>query len=280
MKRSRLLALVAVGLLTATTVRAQLAAYDNFETFGNGVPPQPSHAYDDGIGYGDNGGTGFGALTYLEGTGGGIYTETGGARLDDAQSLGVYAGSNGQALGRTVTTAVTLGVYTLDARFNLSNANAFSGFNIKSGLGTTFGANELLSFGLNPGNNNSFLVTDATGAHALALASPEELRGAAINFTLTFNTLLATYTLTATDKGNGDTGAITGTLKDTNGLLALGTGALSAIGFANFNNDGFNQNLIADNLSIVAVPEVSPAWMFGAPAIVGALLFGRRRRKA
>src|SRR5260370_15813949 len=121
MKSSLILALFALGILAVTTVRAQVVASDNFETFGNGVPPQPSHDYDDGIGYGDNGGTGFGALTYLEGTGGGVYTETSGARLDDAQSLGVYAGSAGQALGRTVTTAVMLGIYTVDARFNLNN---------------------------------------------------------------------------------------------------------------------------------------------------------------
>src|SRR5260370_21900265 len=141
-----------------------------------------------------------------------------------------------------------LGIYNVDSRFNLNNGNGFSGFNLKAGLGGTFGANELLSFGLNPGGNNSFLVTDATGTHSLTLTTPEELRGAAINFTVTFNTLLDTYTLTATDKGNGDTGLITGTLKDTNGL-ALGTGALSAIGFANFDT-GNGHNRFASNLSV------------------------------
>src|ERR1051325_9953610 len=154
---------------------AQTVAQDNFETFANG---NPTHAYDDGIQYGDNGGTGFGGLTYLSGTGGGIYTETA-QRIDEAQTLGIFADGGGQSLGRAAITSVTLGIYSVDARFNVDTSVGFTGFNIKSGLGSTFGTNELLSFGLNPANGNAvFLITDGTGPHTLSVGTDTQLNGA------------------------------------------------------------------------------------------------------
>jgi len=58
---------VIAALLSAVAVHAQVSALDNFEN------NNPGTAYNDGIQYGDNGGSGFGALTYLEGTGGGLF---------------------------------------------------------------------------------------------------------------------------------------------------------------------------------------------------------------
>src|SRR6201999_3266799 len=87
--------LVAAALsAAAVTANAQISALDNFEN------NNPGTAYNNGIQYGDNGGVGFGALTFLEGAGGGIFDGS----LDGARALGIFAGGasgNTQALGRT-----------------------------------------------------------------------------------------------------------------------------------------------------------------------------------
>jgi hypothetical protein len=242
---------------------AQIIATDNFEN------NNPGTAYNDGIQYGDNGGVAFGPLTYLEGTNGGLFD----ASLSGARALGVFASSGGQALGRTTQTPFEIGMYSLDARFDLDNSNAFSGFNIKSGLGSTFGANELMSFGLTPGSGNAaILVTDASGTHSLSIPTVTEFRGVNFHFAVAFDTLADTYTLTVTDLANSLSNSFSGTLKDTNGVTP-GTGALSALGFANFNT-GTNQNLVADNLAVV--PEPSTGITAGT-AVVGLALFRRRR---
>jgi hypothetical protein len=44
-------------------------------------------------GYGSTGGTGFGAATYREGSGGGIYLEKSSRRIDGSNSFGVFAGN-------------------------------------------------------------------------------------------------------------------------------------------------------------------------------------------
>src|SRR5438093_12268092 len=41
--------------------------------------------------YGNNGGTGFGPITYLEGTGGGIFLSTDGAHVDRAKSFAMLS---------------------------------------------------------------------------------------------------------------------------------------------------------------------------------------------
>jgi len=44
-------------------------------------------------------------------------------------------------------------------------------------------------------------------------------------------------------------------------------------------SDSFDNQTGANyGATFTVVPEISPAWMFGAPAIIGALLFSRRRR--
>jgi hypothetical protein len=178
---------ISMASFAVLTAHAQIVASDNFEN------DNPSSDYDNGIQYGDNGGSGFGALAYLEGTGGGLFDST----LDGARALGIYASSGGQALGRTVDTSVTNGIYSIDGRFDVANDNGFSGFNIKSGLGSTFGANELMSFGLTPASGNSvFLVTDSSGTHTVSVGTDTELRGVNFNFSLAFDTTAETYTLT------------------------------------------------------------------------------------
>ena len=266
-------AIMAAAVLAATaiSVNAQISALDNFEQ------NNPGTAYNDGIQYGDNGGAGFGALTYLEGTGGGIFTAGG---INGAQALGVFSGGGGgntQALGRSTQSSFLNGNYSLDGRFDLDNSVGTSGFNIKSALGSTFGANEELFFGLTPANgNSSIFISDAAGGHSLSLPSVSELRGVNLAFSLDFDTTAGTYTLKVTDLANSAMNSFTGLLKDANGASA-GTGSINAIGFINFNT-GNNQNLIADDLAMVPEPST---WLMGGLVSLGLIgSFARRIRRA
>jgi hypothetical protein len=251
--------LLTAFLAAGTLSQAAVVATDDFEN------NNPGSAYNDGIQYVDNGGTGFGALTYLEGTGGGLFDGS----LSGSRALGVFAGGAGntQALGRTVTTTVA-GTYTLQGRFDLDNSVAFSGFNIKSSLGALFGTSELLSFGLTPGSGNTSIFVG--GSVNTAIAMGFELRGVNLDFSLNFDTDTGAYTLGVKKTTDAIFNTVSGTLKDTNGGTA-GVGALGAVGFGNFNS-GNTQNLVADNLNLV--PEPASA----ALGLIGAALLLRRRR--
>ena len=199
--------------------------------------------------------------------------------LDGARALGIFAGGGGgntQALGRTTQDIFNRGVYSLEARFDLDNSVGTSGFNIKSALGSgagSFGQNEELFFGLTPGSGNgAIFISDASGSHTLALPTVSDLRGVNLSFSVAFDTVLGTYTLTATDLANSATNSFTGLLKDTNGGSA-GTGAIDAIAFGNFNT-GSNQNLIVDDLAVVPEPST---WAFGSLTALGLVSSAFRR---
>ena len=82
----------------------------------------------------------------------------------------------------------------------------------------------------------------------------------------------------------GGFGSYIATLSDpgTNVVEATWSGTLGGNGVASgievFNNNGGNSSDVFYDDLVVAIPEVSPAWSFGAPAILGALFFARRRR--
>ena len=85
--------------------------------------------------YGSNGGSGLGAITYREGSGGGIYLETGSGKIDGAKSFGMFAGTgagNTQAADRQILNAKAAGTLNISVRWNVNNTVAFSGFNLKS----------------------------------------------------------------------------------------------------------------------------------------------------
>ena len=263
------LGLIVAGLSVAAT-QAQVVATDNFE----GVAGADD--YDNGIQYGDNGGTGFGAITYLEGTGGGVFLEAGGRQTDGARSFGIFSSTGGQAASRSIAQSggVTVGTYSLSARFDLSNTTGFSGFNIKSDQGNTFGSSELLAFGLLPANGNNVISLFGTSAITLNLGSA--IPGRIVDFTLSFDTLASTYTLGAKFREDATFTSVSGNLKDVNGATA-GTDPVAFLGFGNFNT-GTDQSLIADNLTVTAVPEPSSLSLLAGPAILGAWFFMRRRR--
>lgn len=260
MKTTRNFAILSI-LWAAPLAHSAVIATDDFEN------NNPGTAYNDGIQYGDNGGTGFGAITYLEGSGGGLFDAT----LGGARALGVFAGNlagNTQAFGRTVTSTL-VGTYTFQARFDVSNTVAFSGFNIKSAFGSLFGSSELLSFGLTPGSGNTSLFVGGSVNTTLALPLAD-IRGQNLDFKLDFDTNTGAYTLSAKKTTDLAFSSVSGLLKDTNGAAA-GVGPLAAVGVGNFNT-GSNQNLVADNLNII--PEPSSAVV----GLIGSVLLFRRRK--
>jgi hypothetical protein len=191
-----------------------------------------------------NGGTGFGPAISLGGTGGGLYlanSSTGGRQIDGNNSFGVYAGSGGQALCRSITNPNQVGTLTLSARFDVSNALAFTGFNIKSAQGTSFAANELLSFGLNPSTGNNALLVKGSVNQTINLGS--EIRGQIIDFKLDYDSVFGTYILGAKFRSSPTYVTVSGNLE------ALGQ-TTTHLGFASFNNNGSNQNLIFDGLAL------------------------------
>ena len=197
-----------------------------------------------GWSYGSNGGSGFGPAHYLEGAGGGIFlanTASGGRQIDGNQSFGVFAGSlsgNTQAMDRQILNAQASGTLTLSARFDVDNATAFSGFNLKSTEGTAFGTNELISVGLRPANGNTTIAVNG-GAQTINLGS--EIRGGIIDFSLAYDCVAGTYTLGAKFRASANFTTVSGPLKIT-GQTA------NYLGFGNFNS-GNNQNAIFDGIA-------------------------------
>lgn len=252
-------ALLAVAVVLGTTLTpavSQIIGSDDYQSYTS-------------LSYGSNGGTGLGAHTYLEGTGGGIYLETGGAAIDGGKSMGIFSSTGGQALTRT-TSPGAFGIYSGSLRFNVNNSVSFSGVNLKSSLGTTFGTDELIAFGMTPGTGNNSIGVFAGTNTSINLGS--EVRGAVIDYQLTFNSLNSTYTLGVKFRSNSNFTFVSGSLKDTNGGSS-GTGNATFLGFANFNT-GSNQNLIVDNLLIVPEPATF-AFVAGG---LGFIILGRRKR--
>lgn len=218
-----------------------------------------------------NGGTGFGRFTsYVRTTSasttnpsrGGIrcvttnsINGTAGRQIDGNESLGVYAGSStttGTHSGyRPLTTPRQFGQVNYSARFDISNVKGFTGINLKSANGTTFGANELLSVGMAPANggvggNTALLVTDASGQRNLDLGA--EVRGAVIDVRIDFDTKAGTYTCGAKFRADSAYQTISGTLK-----LSGASVSMTTLGYINGNNPGTgNHHMILDGLQVVS----------------------------
>ncbi len=215
-----------------------------------------SHSSDDAESYaswayGANGGSGFGAATYREGSNGGIFLETSGAKIDNAKSFGLFSGSGTQAMDRQILNAKQAGVLTLSVRWNLDNTQAFSGFNLKSAAGATFGANELISVGIKPFNGTQFgnNVIAVNGVQAINLGT--SVLGQVVDFILYYDGLSGTYTLGAKLRTSAGYTFASGNLKASNVTPAY-------LGFGNFNTrtaGATPQNLIFDSISIADSPS-------------------------
>lgn len=187
-----------------------------------------------------SGGTGFGPVTYLEGTAGSIYLESTTRKIDGNYSFGIYSSTGGQAACRAILHPRDMGILTFSARFDVDNTAAFSGFNLKSSPGVSFGSGELVAFGLSPTNGNNKI--SVYGSTNLSIDLGTSLLGQLVDFYLRYNSSAGTYTLGAKLRSSSTYTYVTGYLKSS------GT-APSYLGFGNF-NIGSNQNLIFDSIRL------------------------------
>lgn len=194
--------------------------------------------------YGNNGGSGLGPVTYREGVGGGIYLETSGGQIDGAKSFAIFSGNgagNTQACDRALRNPQPVGRLTLSVRFNVNNATSFSGFNLKSAQGATFGASELISIGIRPGNGNNRLAVNG-GAQTIDLGA--DIRGQVVDLVLDYDCTAGTYVLGAKFRAGA-------TFLTTSGPLRLTGQTAAYLGFGNFNT-GNLQNVIYDSIQLVS----------------------------
>lgn len=177
--------------------------------------------------------------------------------LGGAKAFGLTAGTSttrgSQSGYRTISQPRQFGTFSFALRCDVNNAKGFTGLNLKSQTGTSFGGGELISVGMTPqsgavGGNNGLLVTDAAGQRMIDFGV--ESRGAIFDAVLDFDTLTGAYTLRITRRTDGLSAALTKELQGTLKLSGAGINA-AAFGFLNANNSGAtNQNLIFDNISL------------------------------
>ncbi len=217
------------GLTSSYGSSSQTSAADNAEGYTSWA-------------YGDNGGSGLGPADYLQGTGGGLYLEQSSQKIDGSSSFGIYAGGgsgNSQAMDREILGAQTSGTVSLSMRFDVNNTVAFSGFNLKSGEGSTLGTDELVSVGITPSTGNDVIAVDG-GTQTINLGS--SVLGQIIDFILSYDSVMGTYTLQAKFRTSSTYSSVSGSLKATGQTPTY-------LGFGNFNT-GNLQNLIFDDIVV------------------------------
>lgn len=213
-----------------------------------------------------NGGTGLSAFrTYVSTSSsrGGIRLvtanstagSTAGRQIDDAKSMCVFAGTSttrGTAsTRRAVSVPRQFGTASFSVRFDIANSKGFTGVNLKSADGSSFGANELLSVGMMPaadqlGGNTALVVTDKSGQRNIDLGS--EIRGAILDVQIEFDCVSGTYSCGVKFRSDSEFRKIQGELKQSGASIRV-----AWLGFINGSNTGSNaQNLIFDNLAVLS----------------------------
>ncbi len=252
------LVLSTLAFVAALSVSSQAQlAYDNGDLY----PGNPDHGWP-----AFNGGYGYDAWTPLADTGGGgTYMEgvgVNGRQVEGSYSFALYAGGGSYDISRQLVNPITDGTFSILTRFDIAGAGP-NLVNLRAGNNTSsFGAGELLSFGLV--NNNQLSYTDSSGFHTLASG---EARGSVWDWTVSFNALSGGYTLSVTNLGGGYATTVAGSLEQS---------STSVDSFAVINSStGGNQNVIFDVPEFNAVPEPSILALIGMG--VGGLWTLRRR---
>jgi glycosidase len=210
-----------------------------------------------------NGGDGFGAFrTYVrtDNTRGGIRlvtaNSTGGTanrQIDAAQSICFFAGTS-TARGthssrRALTVPRRSGTVSFSVRFDIANTVGFTGVNLKSADGSSFGASELLSIGMQPlsgqiGGNTALVLADGVSQRNIDLGS--EVRGRILDVWINFDCLTGLHSTGVKFREDEDFNFVQGSLK-----FSGATVNLAFLGFINGCNTGSNsQNLILDGLEV------------------------------
>lgn len=225
--------------------------------------PQPNHNWSP-----INGGFGYNTWTPLADTGGGGTFMEGvgvnGRQVEGNFSFALYAGGGSYDISRPLAAPIVgLGEFDIITRFDLAGAGP-NLVNIRAGNNTgSFGAGELLSFGIVNGNQLS--VTDGSGFHLLPSG---ESRGSVWAWNVDFNTTAGTYSLSVTNLGGGFADFVSGSLEP-NGT--------SVGSFAVINSrTGNNQNLIFDVPAFSEIPEPAALSLLGLG--LGAGFWVRRRQ--
>ncbi len=261
--KTRLVLTTCVSLLAlGLSAQAQFTevAYDdaNLASYAPQSPGEPWPSINGGFGYGlwtplaDTGGGG----TYMEGVG------ANNRQVDGNWSYALYSGGGAYDISRPLDTSITQGQFSIITRFDLAGAGP-NLINIRTGNNLSgFGSGELLSFGIVNGNELSY--TDGSGFNLL---SSGEARGDAWDWTVNFNTVAGTYSLSVTNLGGGYATTVSGNLE----LTGDSVGSFAAIN----SSSGNNQNLIFDAPEFQTVPEPATISLFGLGA--ASLLRLRRR---
>lgn len=254
-------ALVSLPLSSARGGLPIIVALDNADF--PQYAPQPNHNWPP-----INGGFGYNTWTPLADTaGGGTFMEGVGVnnrQVEGSFSFALYAGGGTFDISRPLATPINgLVEFDIITRFDLAGAGP-NLVNLRTGNNTaSFGAGELLSFGLVNGNQLSY--TDNTGFHVMPSG---ESRGSVWSWNVDFNTTTGAYSLSVTNLGGGFADFVNGGLESTN--AAVGS-------FAVINSStGNNQNLIFDVPSFSVVPEPSAVALLGL-GLTGVLAVRRRR---
>jgi hypothetical protein len=253
-------AAVATSAVSAFAGLPVTNAYDNGDLY----PANPDHgwpAFNGGFGYNiwtplaDTGGGG----TYMEGVG------VNGRQVEGNFSFALYGGSGSYDISRPLASPITgAGEFDIITRFDLAG-NGVNMVNIRSGNAlTSFGAGELLSFGLFEFNMLSY--TDSTGRHEL---NSGNALGQVWSWAVDFNSTAGTYSATVTNLGGGFGTTFSGSLE----ASATSVGSFAVINSSGGSNP--NQNLIFD-VPTFSIPEPSTTALV-ALGLFGALAIRRRK---
>lgn len=204
---------------------------------------------------GQNGGSGFTSWVELEvGTPGSMYLEELDP-LDGNQSWGL---SGTYALGRGLASASAEATWTFSSRFGADVAS-FCGFNLRTSTDTDdFATGEIFRFGLNYGEEYDatgiYFSTDAGSSYDMLDLGNSDLRGMLLEYTVTWSTLLGSFTLGVHNADEDVYAEISGSLSAGNSVAMLGAGIFEAT---------LDERLTFDDYRLATIPEPGAATLFG-----------------
>ena len=252
----RIAFLLAALSLAAGTARADLVASDNADN-----DPYPS-----GWNPGDNPGLGFTEWVNLEvGSPGSMYVENL-APLDGLYSWGL---SGRYAVGRGLSNSLAVGQWTFLANHG-SGIGSFCGFNLRTSTDdSSFDTDEILRFGVDYGEEfdatRIYFSTNAGADYAYIDLGDDDLRGADLEYSVSWSTVSGSFKLGVRNLDNDDFAEITADLASGAAVAMLGVGV--------FGNT-LDERMTFDAFEVIPEPAAAFMLLLGG----GLLLFRWLRR--